>query len=226
MNDQRTPTEHEQALHYLLERAIAEERARIARDIHDGLAQTLAFRRMRIDLWLDWLDTDRERLRVELIGMKDVLRDQIHELRRAIFALRPVQFDELGFVEGLQRYIEEYDGQYDWDAQVDLSGAPAMLSPEAEAICFRVIQEALTNISKHADARHVGVIIEQADSGLRVIVRDDGRGFVPQEITDPALRRVGLRQMQERLVAAGGSLVIDSQPGVGTELRAWLPLGN
>jgi signal transduction histidine kinase len=209
---------------YELERAIAEERARIARDIHDGLAQTLAFRRMRIDLWLDWLDTDRERLRAELIAMKDILRDQIHELRRAIFALRPVQFDELGFVGGLHRYIVEYGSQQEWDVHVDLRNAPSTLPPQLEAICFRIVQEALTNVAKHASATNVSVLIDRADDGLRIVVRDDGRGFDPDQVTDAQPGHVGLRQMRERLATAGGSLVIKSQPGAGAELCAWLPL--
>jgi signal transduction histidine kinase len=211
---------------YELERAIAEERARIARDIHDGLAQTLAFRRMRIDLWLDWLDTDRERLRDELIGMKDILRDQIQELRRAIFALRPVQFDELGFVGGLHRYIVEYGSQQDWNVHVDLHAAPSVLPPQIEAVCFRVVQEALTNVAKHAGASDVEVVIGQADHGLHVVVRDNGRGFEPGRIADPALGHVGLRQMQERLATVYGQLTVLSQPGAGTELRVWIPLDS
>ncbi|CAA9383814.1 MAG: Sensor histidine kinase, partial [uncultured Chloroflexia bacterium] len=156
---------------YELERAIADERARIARDIHDGITQTLAFRRMRIDLWLDWLDTDREQLRTELIESKQLLREQISELRRAIFALRPVQFDELGFVGGLHRYVIEWAGQHGWTIDVDLAGAPSTLAPTIEAATFRVLQESLTNIAKHAQATHVEVSIDQIDNGLRLVVR-------------------------------------------------------
>lgn len=208
---------------YALEQAIADERARIARDIHDGIAQTLAFRRMRIDLWLDWLETDRAQLREELIENKQMLREQIAELRRAIFALRPVQFDELGFIGGLHRYITEFANQHGWRVQIDLGGAPGTLSPEHEAICFRVIQEALTNVAKHARATQVVVKIDQADRGLWISVRDDGVGFDPGTAMELA-GHVGLRQMQERLHAIRGRITVLSQPGAGTEVRGWLSL--
>lgn len=219
----RRRSREERAL-YELEQAILEERARIARDIHDGLAQSLAFRRMRVDLWLDWLESDRERLREELKGLKAILREQIAELRRAIFALRPLQFDELGFSGGLQRYIQEFAAQQGWDLQLDLSGLPASLTPQLEANCFRIIQEALTNTAKHAQATQVVVVVACVDEGLHIRIRDNGRGFDPaQQIQDGAFQ-VGLRQMRERLRLARGQLTILSEPGAGTELRVWLPL--
>lgn len=208
---------------YQLERAIAEERARIARDIHDGIAQSLAFMRMRIDLWNEWIESDPQRLRAEFAELKITLREQIRELRRAIFALRPVQFDELGFVGGLRRYIVEFAGQHSWDIHVDLSGTPSTISQDVEAVAFRVVQEALTNVAKHAAASRVEVVIGQADEGLQLVVRDDGRGFDPGTLPD-APGHVGLRQMRERLAALRGQLTILSRPGIGTELRAWIPL--
>ena len=206
---------------YALEQAIAEERARIARDIHDGLAQTLAFRRMRIDLWLDWLDQDPERLRTELIEFKPLLREQIAELRRAIFALRPIQFDELGFVGGLHRYIIEFGQQQGWTMKVDLNGIAACLSPPIEAISFRVVQEGLTNAAKHATASTVTVQSTQMDGGLQLLIRDDGRGFDLGTVDSDHL---GLRQMRERLATFHGRLTVLTQPGAGTELRIWLPI--
>lgn len=208
---------------YQLERAIADERARIARDIHDGTAQSLAFVRMRIDLWNEWIERDPERLRGELTELKSTLREQIRELRRAIFALRPVQFDELGFVGGLRRYIVEFAGQHNWDVHVDLSGAPPAIPAEIEAVAFRVVQEALTNVAKHAAASRVEVSIGAADDGLQLIIRDDGRGFDPGEAIDMP-GHVGLRQMRERLAALRGQLTILSRAGDGVELRAWIPL--
>lgn len=221
----RRRAREERAL-YELERAIAEERARIARDIHDGIAQTLAFRRMRIDVWLDWLESDRPRLRDELIAFKQLLREQIAELRRAIFALRPVQFDELGFVGGLHRYVVEFASQQGWDIHVDLSDIPAGLTPDIEAACFRVVQEALTNSAKHARAARVDVTIDQVDQGLRVRVRDDGRGFEPGQQVAGAFEQVGLRQMRERLSPIGGHVTVLSEPGAGAEVRVWIPLSS
>lgn len=208
-----------------LEQAIAEERARIARDIHDGIAQSLAFMRMRVDLWKEWISADPERLQAELTELKGTLREQIRELRRAIFALRPVQFDELGFAGGLRRYIVEFAGQHGWEAQVDLRGLPPALPTEIEAVCFRITQEALTNVAKHAGAGRVEVTIGEADHGLQIVVKDDGRGFDPGALAE-APGRLGLRQMRERLAAYRGQITVLSRPGAGAELRAWVPLAR
>lgn len=210
-----------------LEQAIAEERARIARDIHDGIAQSLAFVRMRVDLWREWIHTDPERLDQELLELKQTTRELIRELRRAIFALRPVQFDEFGFVGGLQRYIHEFAGQHAWEAHVDLSHAPSTLPLELEAVCFRVVQEALTNIAKHANATRVSVQIRLDQQILDICVRDNGRGFDPEAITNTPhydSSKVGLRQMAERLAAIGGQISISSSPATGTELHARMPV--
>lgn len=215
---------HEERAIFELERAIAEERARIARDIHDGLAQSLAFVRMRVDLWQDWIEDEPDRLHNELTDLKQTLRAQIRELRRAIFALRPVHFDELGFVGGLRRYIVEFAGQQDWETHVALEGAPSALSLELEAVCFRIVQEALTNAAKHAAATEVTVKIDQIDRGLRLVVRDNGRGFDPADLPDSSYEHVGLRQMYERLAAVRGQLTLLSFPNEGTELRVWIPL--
>ncbi len=220
----RRRTREERSI-YELEQAIAEERARIARDIHDGLAQTLAFRRMRVDLWMDWLESDPVRLRAELVGLKQMLRDQIAELRRAIFALRPVQFDELGFVGGMHRYILEFGGQQGWAVQVDLSGLAAHLSPQLEAVCFRLVQEALTNVAKHAQATEVTVTSVRVDGGLQLVVQDNGCGFDANAV-EGISQRLGLRQMRERLSTLHGRLTLLSQPGTGTEVRIWLPLAT
>jgi len=225
----RRRTREERKL-YELERSISEERARIARDIHDGLAQTLAFQRMRVDLWLDWIESDPERLRRELIAFKEGAREQIQELRRAIFALRPVPFDELGFAGGLERYVVEFATQQGWQARVDVGRAPPSLPPELEATTFRIVQEALTNTAKHAAATRIEVALERADEGLLVTVRDDGRGFDPEREGAAArdrgdgTARLGLTQMRERLAALRGRLTIRSQPGAGADLRAWIPL--
>ena len=227
INGARRRSREERAI-YELERAIGEERARIARDIHDGLAQTLAFRRMRVDLWLDWLEQDPQRLRQELVDLKPLLREQIAELRRAIFALRPIQFDEFGFVGGLHRYINEFSSQQGWTAQVDLSELSTKLSPQLEAICFRIVQEALTNAAKHAQATTIHIQSARIDNGLQLTIRDNGQGFSPGSIASRSTAnegdQLGLRQMSERLNALQGQLTILSQPGAGTELRVWIPI--
>lgn len=209
---------------YELERAISEERARIARDIHDGIAQTLAFRRMRIDLWLDWITVDPELLREEMLQLKQILRDQIADLRRAIFALRPIQFDELGFATALQRYVVEFAEQQGWQVDVDVDDLPSDLDFAAEAAAFRVVQEALTNAAKHAAATAIVVTLHHRSNRLLVSVRDNGRGYDTLSRPEDQPGHYGLRQMRERLLAIGGRLVIQSHLEAGTTVQAIIPV--
>lgn len=207
-----------------LEQAITTERTRIARDLHDGVAQSLAFMRMRVDLWEDWLGTEPERLRPEFTAMKANLRRQIEELRRAIYALRPIELSQLGFAGALRRFVGEFTEQQDWHVDLDLSQLPQDLPHVLELAAFRFVQEALNNAAKHAQARRVGVHLREIDGGLQIIVRDDGVGFDPGAQSERPGERLGLRQMRERAAALDGRLTILSRPGAGTEIRIWLPL--
>lgn len=207
-----------------LEQAITEERTRIARDLHDGVAQSLAFLRMRVDLWEDWLDQEPERLREEFASVKANLRRQIEELRRAIFALRPIELGQLGFVAALRRFVAEFAEQQDWSLSLELSDLPTDLPHVLELAAFRFVQEALNNAAKHAGAGRVGVTIKTLDGGLQIVVSDDGVGFDPGAQAELPANRLGLRQMRERAAALDGRLTILSRPGQGTEVRIWLPL--
>ncbi|MCX7791943.1 MAG: sensor histidine kinase [Chloroflexaceae bacterium] len=207
-----------------LEQAITAERTRIARDLHDGVAQSLAFLRMRVALWEDWLEQEPERLREEFDALKTNLRRQIEELRRAIFALRPIELSQLGFAGALRRFVSEFADQQDWDLELELSDLPPDLPYALELAAFRFVQEALNNAAKHANARHVVVALRVVDGGLQIIVRDDGAGFDPGAQGELPGARLGLRQMRERAAALDGRLTILSRPGQGAEVRVWLPL--
>lgn len=207
-----------------LEQAITEERTRIARDLHDGVAQSLAFLRMRVDLWEDWLHQEPERLSTEFVTLKATLRQQIEELRRAIFALRPMELSQLGFVAALRRYVSEFAEQQDWDLELAVSDLPTDIPHVLELAAFRFTQEALNNAAKHASARHVAVALKALDGGLQIVVRDDGVGFDPGTQGELPSARLGLRQMRERAAALDGRLTVLSRPGQGAEVRIWLPL--
>ncbi|MGQ9927490.1 MAG: histidine kinase [Chloroflexaceae bacterium] len=207
-----------------LEQAITTERTRIARDLHDGVAQSLAFLRMRVALWEDWLEQEPERLHEEFDALKATLRRQIEELRRAIFALRPIELSQLGFAGALRRFVSEFADQQDWDLQLELSDLPPDLPYALELAAFRFVQEALNNAAKHASARHIMVALRVVDGGLQIVVRDDGVGFDPGAQGELPGTRLGLRQMRERAAALDGRLTILSRPGEGAEVRVWLPL--
>jgi|HigsolmetaAR202D_1030399.scaffolds.fasta_scaffold00003_12 Signal transduction histidine kinase len=207
---------------YALDRAVDEERARIARDMHDGIAQNLAFLRMRADLWSDWLNSEPERLPNEFAAFKTTLREQIEELRRAIFALRPLDLHELGFDAALRRFIYDFAAQQGWQASLTLGEALPTLTPALELACFRLIQEALNNVAKHAHAQQVRVVLRSEGQGLSISISDDGIGFDPSSVE--ASDRLGLRQMRERIATLGGRLSLLSRVGKGTEIRAWVPV--
>jgi signal transduction histidine kinase len=207
-----------------LEQAIMAERTRIARDLHDGVAQSLAFMRMRVDLWEDWLDQEPARLREEFAGLKSNLRQQIEELRRAIFALRPFELGQLGFSGALRRFVREFASQQGWQLELDLGDLPADLPHALELAAFRFVQEGLTNAAKHSQASTVAVTLRQLDGGLQIVVRDNGVGFNPGDYGDTPGGHLGLRQMRERAAALDGRITAISRPGAGTELRVWLPL--
>jgi signal transduction histidine kinase len=207
-----------------LEQAITAERTRIARDLHDGVAQSLAFMRMRVDLWEDWLAENPARLSAEFADMKHNLRQQIEELRRAIFALRPFELGRLGFSAALRRFVGEFADQQDWALELDLGDLPPDLPHALELAAFRFVQEGLNNAAKHAQAKHVAVALRQLDGGLQIIIRDDGVGFNPGEQSELPASSLGLRQMRERAATLDGRVTLIAQPGAGTELRVWLPM--
>ncbi len=206
-----------------LEQAIIGERTRIARDLHDGIAQSLAFMRMRVDLWEDWLDQDPEQLRPEFARLKANLRTQIDELRRAIFALRPLELSQLGFEGALRRFVNDFANEQGWDFDLELDELPPAIPPPLELTAFRVVQEALNNSAKHAGATHISVTLRGVDDGLQIVVRDNGQGFDPGAVPDMPGGHLGLRQMRERAAALEGHLTLISRPGEGTEVRVWVP---
>ncbi len=207
------------------ELAIAEERARIAREIHDGVAQSLAFTALKLDLVARLMARDTAKAVSELDAAKDTVRETIKEVRRSIFALRPVDLERYGFLETVRRYAIDFGQQNDVHVRLELGDLPE-LGLKSEAVLFRIFQEAMNNVAKHAAARTVDVRVG-ADGGRMayISVEDDGRGFDPVQVGDRVTSAggLGLRQMRERVQARGGRFEIDSQPGRGTRVLAAVP---
>jgi signal transduction histidine kinase len=200
------------------ELAINEERNRIAREIHDGIAQSLAFMALKLDLAERLLDRDRPSALKALAEVKETLRSQIREVRRSIFALRPIDLERYGFLESVRRYAQAFAEQAGFRVHLALPEA-VNLSQASELVLFRVLQEALTNAAKHARPSRVEVVLEPlGERGARLLVRDNGRGFQNPEAG--ALGGFGLTQMRERVEARGGRFWVKSEPGRGTEVGA------
>jgi signal transduction histidine kinase len=208
------------------ELAIAEERARIAREIHDGVAQSLAFAALKLDLVTRLLERDAGKARAELDSARETVRETIKEVRRSIFALRPVDLERFGLVETVRRYASDFGQQNDVHVGLELGALPD-LGLKSEAVLFRIFQEAMNNVAKHAGASEVDVRVGVSDAGMAYIsVQDNGRGFDPGTVADRVTSAggLGLKQMQERVEARGGRFEIVSEPGSGTTVQAAVPL--
>lgn len=207
------------------ELAIAEERARIAREIHDGVAQTLAFSALKLDLVSRLLDKDNGKAQTELQLTKDTLRETIKEVRRSIFALRPIDLERHGFIETIRQYCKDYGEQN--DIQVDLCiETIAELSAKNEAVLFRIFQEAMHNVAKHAGATDVAVDVGMTSENQAYIrVHDNGLGFDIEKISDRVTSAggLGLKQMKERVESREGKFSITSIPEQGTQVYASVP---
>jgi len=207
------------------EEAIAEERRRIAREIHDGLAQNLASLRLKARLWHNLIEQNPEQMHAEVEAMRELLKDQIREVRRSIFALRPVALDELGFSPALHQFVNDFGEQNQLRIHLQTHGAEDRLPSLLEPVLFRIVQEALNNISKHAQASTAWVELDlRPEASTTLTIRDDGQGFDP-DLLDEATRfgHLGLTQMHERVEELGGSFVLQSQTGKGTEIQVILP---
>ncbi|MEV4396562.1 histidine kinase [Nonomuraea sp. NPDC049607] len=195
-----------------------EERRRLRRDLHDGLGQTLSAMAMTINMARMSLkkspDAADELLRELHAGMGAVTDD----IRELVYGLRPPALDDLG----LARAVRELAGQSspDTEIEVEVEGSMADLPAAVEVAVYRIVQEALTNIRRHARASRARIVL-QRDSVLRVMVSDDGRGLPASYSAG-----VGLGSMRERAAELGGICVVNSGPDAGTRVEVMLPLGT
>ncbi len=206
--------------------AIDSERLRIAHEMHDSVAQNLAGLRFKSALWLQLADSASPAMQAALDELQAVLTAAIENIRRAIFALRPVDLESLGFFPALKQLVTNFGDQNQLVAQLEVSEPQTTLPLSYELPLFRIIQEGLNNITQHARASSVLVRYNVDTAGVvGVSLRDNGCGFDTHQLgTSDHSGHFGLRQMRERILDLGGSLDIHSAPGQGTELLISLPL--
>lgn len=204
------------------ELALTEERNRIAREIHDGIAQALAFMALKLDLAERLLKTDPIRATEELQQVKETLRGQIREVRRSIFALRPIDLERYGFLESVRRYATAFAEQAGFRVRLSLP-EKIELSQASELVFFRVLQEALTNAAKHGRPGLVQIkLTSLGERGGVLEVSDNGKGFKAGGSAS-SMGGFGLTQMRERVEARGGHFAVESVEDQGTTVRAELP---
>ncbi len=199
-----------------------EERHRLAREIHDGPAQVLSNAVMELEFCQRLLDRNPDRLRQEIAKLKANLRLGLADVRSFLFDLRPPALQDLGLAATLGRLAEEYQNRFNIAVVLEIADLEAeRLSPAIEVTLFRIVQEALQNVQRHAGTDQVTLRCQRTPGSLRVEIADAGRGFDPAQLPE---KHLGLVSMRERAQLIGGQLTICSQPGQGTCISLVLPI--
>jgi signal transduction histidine kinase len=208
--------------------AVLEERDRLAREMHDGLAQVLGYLSLKAASAQELLAAQQsEGLRAELRQMEKAAQEAYVDVREAILGLRSSVVLGGGLVRTLTEYLHKFTSQSGIKAELTTSpdGNP-QLPPATEVQLIRIIQEALTNVRKHARAKRVWVRLEIKVPRAKIEVEDDGQGFDLPEVLRQEGHHFGLHTMKERAESVGGQLHIDTKPGQGTKVRINLPIGG
>jgi signal transduction histidine kinase len=217
--------EHARLHRQVSELAVLEERGRLAREMHDNLAQALSALRLHASAIRDLLRAGDYPCAEASLADLSLSASQAHaEVREAIFDLRHSPASSVELLPALRALVERY--QAATGLKVTLAGDEAAVAALASPVVVqvaRIVQEALTNVRKHAQARQVAVRLEPEDGWLRVMVSDDGCGFDPTTLDHD--RGVGLQAMRERAESSGGCLEVASRPGAGTQVVARVPRG-
>ncbi len=226
----RLIAEREQRLQDLvrqLQVAQEEERRRVAYEIHDGLAQVAASAHQHLQTFADYHAPASAAGRNALDVTVDLVQRTVREARRLIAGLRPTALDDFGLGTAIRLEVEALRSE-GWQVTYEEDLGEERLPSTLETALFRVTQEALTNVRKHAGRAQVVVTLEQHDDNVRLEVRDFGRGFSPHVGSDRPRpgERVGLLSMQERVALLRGQCTVTSQPGAGTQVIAVVPRGS
>jgi signal transduction histidine kinase len=195
------------------------ERRRLARELHDETGQALT----SILLGLKGIraaSSAEEAERAET-DVRDLVVQALQDVRSLAVELRPSALDDFGLVPALERLASTFEERSGIRTALESSLSDERLPPETETALYRLVQEALTNVVKHAGAESVSIVVARRGGGVSAVVEDDGRGYLPDEVCEDALGLVGMR---ERLALLSGSLTVESTPGEGTALVAYVPL--
>ncbi len=204
--------------------AITQERRRIAREIHDGVAQSLGYLLLKTELIDRLIERDPAAAREQALQLRATLQQAIGELRRSIGDLRrPSPAQVAGITTQLRSLVSTLGEMPNLElALQQVSGV--RLAPEVERTVIGIVRESLANIRKHASANHVRVEVQRDGDNLRLTVADDGKGFDPQQAEGELEQHFGVKQMSELAQELGGDLTISSQPGAGARVEALIPV--
>ncbi|MDT7042092.1 sensor histidine kinase [Candidatus Nitronereus thalassa] len=210
------------------ERAVHEERTRIACEIHDGLVQTLVGVNFKMELCAELVAQNPTKSSDLMREAKAQLKHGIQETRQVVFNLRPGQEEKLDLFSALSNFLKSFEEQHRVKVEFDFQGDDLSLPPKTKVFLFRIVQEALQNSSKHAKASQAFVHIVVNHDMLTASIRDNGVGFDVQAVSrDPEKwDHFGLRGMKERAKLLGGEARLQSSKGKGTTITVRIPLGR
>jgi two-component system sensor histidine kinase DegS len=210
------------------EGAVDEERTRIACEIHDGLVQTLVGANLKMERVRELVSEDPSKGLTMLNQIKGELKHAIQEAREVVYNLRPGQYDHLALIPALSNYLTLYEREHRIRTTFEGKGDESQLDPKAKVFVFRMVQEALSNVAKHAKATKVTVNVHLTKDLLEAKVSDNGQGFdVQKESQNPEKwDHFGVRSMKERARMLGGDVQWVSKPRTGTTVEITVPLAT
>lgn len=199
------------------------ERRRVALELHDELGQSLTAVKINLQMQERFKGQHPENCNTDNLRIVD---DALNQVRRLALALRPSMLDDLGLAPALHWMAGQHSERHGYAVQFAAARLSGRLAPDIETACFRIVQEALTNISRHAQAKCVEIDLRYEGGVVMLSVQDDGCGFDPEAMRDRASSggSLGVLGMQERATLIGGQLDIESTPGVGSKIRLSCPL--
>lgn len=203
------------------------ERLRISLQMHDGPAQSMSNLVLRVEICQRLIDRDLDMARNELGALKSAINSVLQETRRFIFDLRPMTLDDLGLVPTLRRYIQQFNEKNKIEVNLMTQNADTRLPTHYEVAIFRLIQEALNNVAKHASASSARVLLDYNNDGIHISIDDDGSGFAIKEVLENEnnRRNMGIATMRQQVeTLMRGEFGIESAVGRGTRIAAVIPL--
>lgn len=221
--------ESEQRLRFLTSQLLSaqeRERKRISMELHDELGQSLAVLKLQIRVIERGLGDDQQDLKAECVEMLLYLDGVIDDVRRLSRDLSPAILEDLGLQSALKYLINGVSKHYTVSQVFEVEDLDQLFAAEAQIIIYRIFQECLTNISKHADATEVSITVKEHDGLISLMIEDNGAGFDPAVVLPRRAtgRGLGLAALDERARMLGGTLEIRSQPGVGTRMTCIIPV--
>jgi two-component system, NarL family, sensor histidine kinase UhpB len=205
-----------------------EERKRVARELHDEASQALTTLIIGLETVLESMPPDLAEPHRQVLALRTLAEQTLDEIRNLALSLRPTVLDDLGLPSAVRWYAKSTAEKAGFRLSLELLGLEERLPSRVETAVFRIVQEALANVAKHAQAQEVLIRLERSDHQISLLIRDDGQGFNVGKVLSSRNRGAGLGifGIEERVTILGGKWELQSEAGRGTELRVTIPLGD